>query len=137
MLSQFCRTIKDARAGTNRSPIYLGLGRFSSGGRATVLMLFLAFLLQPLQRSLTRRLGGAGLAAGLITGLTPIAIIAPLLLIGFAFAQQVSGVAQEDAEIEARGELRAEQQARAPARREASRRPQTCSPRWSSSGLPA
>src|SRR2546430_169106 len=45
MLSQFCRTIKDARAGTNRSPIYLGLGRFSSGGRATVLMLFLAFLL--------------------------------------------------------------------------------------------
>ena len=45
MLSQFCRTIKDGRVGTNRSPTCLGLGRFSSRGPVTVLMLFLAFLL--------------------------------------------------------------------------------------------
>ena len=45
MLSHFCRTIQDARASTNRGPIHAGLSRFSSGGRAAVLWLFLAFLL--------------------------------------------------------------------------------------------
>src|SRR5437667_7526640 len=44
MLSHFCRAIKDARAGANRSPIQVGLGRFSSGGRVAVLLLFLGFL---------------------------------------------------------------------------------------------
>jgi len=55
---------------------------------------FLAFLLQPMQQRFTRTFRGAGLAAGFITALTPIAIIAPLLLIGFAFAQQVSQLVQ-------------------------------------------
>lgn len=55
---------------------------------------FLAFLLQAPQAWLTRKVGRRGLAAGIITGLTPIAIIAPLLLIGFAFAQQVSQLVQ-------------------------------------------
>jgi alcohol dehydrogenase (cytochrome c) len=46
MLSHFCRTIKGARASTNRSPIHAGLGGFSRGGRAAVLWLFLAFLVR-------------------------------------------------------------------------------------------
>ncbi len=55
---------------------------------------FLAFLLQPLQQRFTRKFRSPGVAAGLITGITPIAIIAPLLLIGFAFAQQISQLVQ-------------------------------------------
>ena len=51
----------------------------------------LGFLLYPIQQNLTRRLGGRrSAAAGIITGLTPVAIIAPLTLIGIAFAQQVA-----------------------------------------------
>jgi predicted PurR-regulated permease PerM len=54
----------------------------------------LAFLLFPLQQRLTRVLGGRrSLAAGILTGLTPIAIFVPLTLIGIAFAQQISGIA--------------------------------------------
>jgi predicted PurR-regulated permease PerM len=54
----------------------------------------LAFLLFPLQQRLTRALGGRrSAAAGILTGLTPIAIFVPLTLIGIAFAQQVSGLA--------------------------------------------
>jgi predicted PurR-regulated permease PerM len=54
----------------------------------------LAFLLFPLQQRLTRALGGRrSAAAGILTGLTPIAIFVPLTLIGIAFAQQVSGIA--------------------------------------------
>lgn len=50
----------------------------------------LAFLLAPLQGWLTRRLRGrAGLAAGVITLLTPVVLIAPLTMLGVAFAEQV------------------------------------------------
>ncbi len=53
----------------------------------------LAFLLYPLQLSLTRRLRGSRTAAAaVITALTPIAIFAPLVVIGIAFAQQVSAL---------------------------------------------
>jgi predicted PurR-regulated permease PerM len=53
----------------------------------------LAFLLYPLQLSLMRRLRGSRTAAAaVITALTPIAIFAPLVLIGMAFAQQVSAL---------------------------------------------
>ncbi|HMA12023.1 MAG TPA: AI-2E family transporter [Steroidobacteraceae bacterium] len=54
----------------------------------------LAFLLYPLQQRLTRALGGRrAAAAGILTGLTPVAIFVPLTLIGIAFAQQVAGIA--------------------------------------------
>ena len=53
----------------------------------------LAFLLYPLQLSLMRRLRGSRTgAAAVITALTPVAIFAPLALIGLAFAQQVSAL---------------------------------------------
>jgi predicted PurR-regulated permease PerM len=53
----------------------------------------LAFLLYPLQVSLTRHLRGRRTAAAaLLTALTPVAIFAPLVLIGIAFAQQVSAL---------------------------------------------
>jgi predicted PurR-regulated permease PerM len=52
---------------------------------------FFAFLLQPLQKKLTARFGNRpNAAAGVITALTPIAIVAPLVLLGVAFAQQVA-----------------------------------------------
>lgn len=51
----------------------------------------LAFLLHPLHRWLTRKLGGRpGYAAGILTGLTPFFIIAPLVSFGIIFAQQVA-----------------------------------------------
>ena len=53
--------------------------------------LCLAFLLNPLQRWLTRKLRGReNLAAGLLTGLTPIVLLLPLTSLGLLFAQQVS-----------------------------------------------
>lgn len=55
---------------------------------------FLSFLLQPLQRRWTRRFGSADAASGLITALTPIAIFAPLVLIGIAFAKQIAQLVQ-------------------------------------------
>ncbi len=52
--------------------------------------LCLAFLLSPLQRFLTRRFRGrANLAAGLLTGLTPVVVLLPLASLGLVFAQQV------------------------------------------------
>jgi predicted PurR-regulated permease PerM len=55
----------------------------------------LAFLLYPLQQNLTRRLGNRpGIAAGLLTGLTPVAIFVPLTLLGLAFAAQISALTQ-------------------------------------------
>jgi len=55
--------------------------------------IFLAFILHPLHRWLTRRLGKrAGTSAGLITGLTPFALLTPLTLLGIAFANQARGL---------------------------------------------
>jgi predicted PurR-regulated permease PerM len=57
--------------------------------------LCLAFLLHPLQRRLTRRFKGRdGLAAGLLTGLTPIVLLLPLASLGIMFVQQVSNLIQ-------------------------------------------
>ncbi len=51
----------------------------------------LAFLLYPLHLQLARRLHGrAGLSAGIITGLTPFVIIAPLAALAVLFARQVA-----------------------------------------------
>ena len=53
----------------------------------------LAFLFYPLHERLTKRFkGSASASAGLITGLTPIFVIAPLGLLGVVFAKQVSAL---------------------------------------------
>lgn len=53
----------------------------------------LAFLLHPLQARLQRKLAGrAGLSAGILTGLTPFVILAPLSLLAVTFARQVSSL---------------------------------------------
>jgi len=50
----------------------------------------LSFLMHPLQVKLTRRLKGRQtLAASILTGLTPVAIFAPLALVSIAFVQQI------------------------------------------------
>jgi predicted PurR-regulated permease PerM len=63
----------------------------------------LAFLVFPLQISLTRRLrGNRTAAAAVITALTPVAIIAPLTFIAMAFAAQVgtlSGALQANPQL--------------------------------------
>jgi predicted PurR-regulated permease PerM len=54
----------------------------------------LAFLLYPLHLNLTRRFRNRPtVAASLITAMTPVAIFGPLALIGIAFAQQISVLA--------------------------------------------
>ena len=51
--------------------------------------IFLAFILFPLHSWLTRKLGNRpGTSAGIITGLTPFALLTPLTLLGVAFANQ-------------------------------------------------
>lgn len=51
--------------------------------------IFLAFILFPLHRWLSRKLGNRpGTSAGIITGLAPFALMTPLTLIGIAFANQ-------------------------------------------------
>jgi predicted PurR-regulated permease PerM len=51
----------------------------------------LAFMLDPLHRWLTRKLKGrASTSAGIITGLTPFFIIAPIVSFGVVFARQVA-----------------------------------------------
>jgi predicted PurR-regulated permease PerM len=51
----------------------------------------LAFLLYPLHRWLSKKLGGrSGYSAGILTGLTPFLIIAPLVSFGLVFARQVA-----------------------------------------------
>jgi len=56
---------------------------------------FLAFLLAPLHARLTRRWGGrSGRAAGLITALTPIVLLAPLAGLGILFTQQAAALIQ-------------------------------------------
>lgn len=53
----------------------------------------LAFLLHPLHARLSRWLAGrAGLSAGILTGLTPFVIIAPLALLAVMFARQVANL---------------------------------------------
>jgi predicted PurR-regulated permease PerM len=53
----------------------------------------LAFILYPLNESLTRRLKGRrALAAGILTGLTPFLVLAPLAVLGAVFAGQVAHV---------------------------------------------
>ena len=53
----------------------------------------LAFILHPLNDALTRRLRGRrALAAGIITGLTPFLVLAPLAVLGAVFAGQVAHV---------------------------------------------
>jgi predicted PurR-regulated permease PerM len=50
----------------------------------------LAFLLNPLHERLTRKLKGrASVSAGILTGLTPFFVIAPLVFVAVAFARQV------------------------------------------------
>ncbi len=53
----------------------------------------LAFLLTPVQVRLQRRLKGRGsLSAGILTGLTPFLVIAPLAFIGVVFGRQVASM---------------------------------------------
>ena len=53
----------------------------------------LAFLLNPVQERLARRLKGRpSLSAGILTALTPFCVIAPLALIGVVFARQVASM---------------------------------------------
>lgn len=55
----------------------------------------LAFILYPLNQKLARRLKGRrALAAGIITGLTPFFVLAPLAVLGAVFAGQVARVLQ-------------------------------------------
>ena len=49
----------------------------------------LAFMLTPLQEHLTRKLKGRrALSAGILTGLTPFFVMAPVAMIAIAFADQ-------------------------------------------------
>jgi predicted PurR-regulated permease PerM len=51
----------------------------------------LAFLLFPVQQGLTRRLNGrSALSAGILTGLTPFFVMAPVAMLAIAFAKQVA-----------------------------------------------
>ena len=53
----------------------------------------LAFLLHPLHERLSRRLKGRSmLSAGIITGLTPFLVLAPLAVLGMVFAGQVANL---------------------------------------------
>jgi predicted PurR-regulated permease PerM len=53
----------------------------------------LAFLLNPLHERLTTRLKGrASLSSGILTGLTPFFVMAPLAFLGVVFARQVSNI---------------------------------------------
>jgi len=73
--------------------LYLILAPFS---RPIAWALFIAFLLYPLQRGLTRRLGGrAALSATLLTLFIFLLIIGPLAGLGAAFAQQVADLARQ------------------------------------------
>lgn len=53
----------------------------------------LAFLLNPLHERLTAKFKGrASLSAGILTGLTPFFVIAPIVFLGVAFARQVASI---------------------------------------------
>jgi predicted PurR-regulated permease PerM len=54
---------------------------------------FLAFLLQPTHRWLARKLKGRdGWSAGILTGLTPFALLIPLTLLGISFGKQATAL---------------------------------------------
>ena len=56
---------------------------------------FLAFILNPFHEWLTRRLGNRpSISAGIITGLTPFAVLTPLTLLGLAFANQAKSLVE-------------------------------------------
>jgi predicted PurR-regulated permease PerM len=56
---------------------------------------FLAFMLHPLHERLTGRLKGReGVSAGIITGLTPFFVIAPVTILGLVFARQVGNLVE-------------------------------------------
>lgn len=56
----------------------------------------LAFLLNPLHERLTARLKGRiSLSAGILTGLTPFCVMAPLAILGVAFARQVAYIVSD------------------------------------------
>src|SRR3954470_552562 len=51
--------------------------------------IFLAFILYPVHRWITRKFGGrAGISAGVLTALTPFALLIPLVFLGIVFANQ-------------------------------------------------
>ena len=55
--------------------------------------IFLAFILYPAHRWLTRKLGGrTGASAGLLTAITPFVLLVPLALLGGIFANQAKGL---------------------------------------------
>ena len=57
--------------------------------------IFLAFMLYPFHLWLSRKLRGrAGTSAGIITGLTPFALLTPLTLLGIEFARQARGLVE-------------------------------------------
>src|SRR5690349_15465280 len=57
--------------------------------------IFLAFILYPFHVWLTRKLRNRpGTSAGIITGLTPFALLTPLTLLGIAFANQARALIQ-------------------------------------------
>jgi predicted PurR-regulated permease PerM len=55
--------------------------------------IFLAFILYPVHRWITRRLGGReNISAGILTALTPFALLIPLVFLGIVFANQARGL---------------------------------------------
>ena len=57
--------------------------------------IFLAFLLYPVHLWLTRKLRGrAGYSAGILTGLTPFALLTPLTFLGIVFANQARALVE-------------------------------------------
>ncbi len=57
--------------------------------------IFLAFILNPFHVWVTRKLGNRPtVSAGIITGLTPFALLTPITLLGFAFAEQARTLIQ-------------------------------------------
>ena len=72
---------------------YLLLKLLDSLGGALGWAAVLAFLLLPLHERLTRKLKSRGaLSAGILTGLTPFLVLAPLAMLGIAFAGQVANL---------------------------------------------
>src|ERR1700682_90763 len=56
---------------------------------------FLAFLLYPVNLRLRRRVGGCGVAAGVLTFLAPIVILLPLSALSIDFVAQISALTQK------------------------------------------